>query len=782
MGENVIMTTLPNHTSTGPVRILVVDDHPNTAATLARALTQLGSGVQVTSASNGHEALEKVKNSSVDILITDMVMPEMTGLELIEKMQNHPAGRPSYTYLVTAYDVPGLKVTAQRLKVSDVIIKPVRPERMCQIVTQAMDEMKQATHPAKTPKAVARKFKILVADDRVDNVTLLTRYLEYEGYDLVTAQDGVETLEKAHDELPDIILLDVNMPYKDGFTVLKEIRADAALEHIPVIILTAARLDPMDVQFGLNLGADDYVTKPFDRHELMARIRTKLRVKEAEDVIRRRNRELNLLPEIGKELSARANIGEIANVLLKRTAETLGAIHAQMIILDANGNIKENHQVSFSSNDTNGTTVSVEKKLLDHIKETHQGIVIKSTLSDEYWKTQDSEKTRSAVIAPLFGRHELLGLLFLTHEQENYFTLEHLLLLQAIASQAAIAIENTRLYENVSQEQKRLEAILRNAAEAILLFDREGKLIVLNPAAQKLFSDFQVVLGQKLEKGFGYDSLIELCEQAQTSGTAKSGEVTWPDERVFSALLTPIEGNGQLATLHDVTNFKDLEHLKNEFIATASHDLKNPIMSISGYSDLLSKAGPLNTQQQDFIGHIQSSATNMLELVQNMLELVEIDLHAEKKQEPIEISLLAKEVIEEFKIQADEREVTLQMEAHNGPLKVLGNSLQLHQLFRNLIGNAVKYTPDKGSIMVRIKKGGHIEIQDTGMGIPAADLPFIFDRFYRVHSGDRSQIEGNGLGLAIVKSIVENHNGTIRVESEVGKGTCFNISLPALIQ
>ncbi|MDL1920480.1 response regulator, partial [Chloroflexi bacterium CFX5] len=276
------------------VRILVVDDHPNTATTLARALAQIGPGVDVVSAVSGMDALAKVKDKGVDILFTDMIMPEMTGLELIEKMQNHPGGKPSYSYLITAYDVPGLKVTAQRLKVNDVIIKPVRPERICQIATRAIGEMTQASSPAGGKQPGKRKFKILVADDVLDNVTLLTRYLEYEGYDQIAAHDGQAALNKARDEMPDLILLDVNMPNKDGFTVLEEIRSDPAVAHIPVIILTAARLDPSDVQSGLNLGADDYVTKPFDRHELMARIRTKLRVKEAEDRIRRRNRELNL--------------------------------------------------------------------------------------------------------------------------------------------------------------------------------------------------------------------------------------------------------------------------------------------------------------------------------------------------------------------------------------------------------------------------------------------------------------------------------------------------------
>lgn len=128
------------------VRILVVDDHPNTATTLARALAQIGPTVDVVSAVSGTDALEKVKNVGVDILFTDMIMPEMTGLELIEKMQNHPGGKPAYAYLITAYDVPGLKVTAQRLKVNDVIIKPVRPEKICQIATHAIDEMKHASH------------------------------------------------------------------------------------------------------------------------------------------------------------------------------------------------------------------------------------------------------------------------------------------------------------------------------------------------------------------------------------------------------------------------------------------------------------------------------------------------------------------------------------------------------------------------------------------------------------------------------------------------------------
>jgi signal transduction histidine kinase/DNA-binding response OmpR family regulator len=773
--------TSPKSAPKNQVHILVVDDHPNTASTMARALSQLGAGVNVISASSGPDALEKVKTTGVDILFTDMIMPEMTGLELIEKMQKHPAGRPSYMYLVTAYDVPGLKVTAHRLKVNEVIVKPVRPERLCQIASNAIQEMKQTTKRTENVAAEKKKFKILVADDSPDNITLLTRYLEYEGYEYVTAEDGLETLDKVRDELPDLVLLDVNMPHKDGFVVLKEIRNDPAVQHIPVIILTAARFGPTDVQSGFNMGADDYVTKPFDRHELMARIRSKLRVKEAEDVIRRRNRELNLLPEIGKELSARLDIKDLANVLLKRTVETLGAIQGNMIILGTENIPQQNYEVSQSYESTNAE-IFIPEILLNNIRESHQGLVVGNTRNDPLWQAALQDMTiHSAVIAPLLGRKDLLGLLILAHEQENYFNLDHLLLLQAIASQAAIAVENARLYASMAQEQKKLAAVLQYAEEAILMFDALGKLSLLNPAGEKLFPEFKANINQSLPVGDGYDALIEMLENSRLSRTAKSGEVLLTNQRTFTALITPIEDGGQVAILYDVTHFKDLDQLKNEFIATASHDLKNPITTIAGFSTLLGQAGPLNEQQKDFVGRIQGATQTMNELVQNMMLLAQTDMQTAHKYEVVELGALLTSIVDEFTPQALEKKQTLYFNPLTVPSQVNGDPLQLKQLFSNLIGNAIKYSLQGGRIMLvgAVKKEYiQVDIQDTGFGIPAADLPFIFDRFYRVRNDQNSELEGNGLGLAIVKSIVEQHGGKVSVESEQNKGSRFSVLLP----
>jgi CheY-like chemotaxis protein len=765
-------------------RILVVDDHPTTALTLSRAISQMGPNLEVISATNGKTALERIKDEAVDLLITDMMMPEMNGLELIEELKSHPGGHPTYTILITAYDVPGLRESARRLQVNETIIKPVRPERVCQIVRQALENMgspalqEQETKPQKA-------FKILVADDVPDNVALLSRYLQSEGYSLISASDGMETLEKTRSEMPDLILLDINMPKMDGFEVLQAVRTDPAIEHIPVIILTAARIGQADMQAGLNLGADDYVTKPFDRRELLARIRTKLRVKAAEDVIRQRNKELNVLPEIGREMSAILDINELSNVVLRRAVETLGAMVGHIIILNRRGPLHKEHHLDISHASTFDFKLPPLNEFLEQIRESHHGLILEDTHKDPRWQALPDDPTRSVIMIPMFGRLDLIGLLILAHEQAGYFNLEHQLLFQAIASQAAIAVENTQLYEILLHEQKRLSAVLQGAADAILMFDADGCLSLINPAAEKLFTDFEARLGLPLARNCGYDTLIEFLEEACTSGKSKAGEITWPDERVFTVLFTPLEGGGCIVLLHDVSHFKTLERVKNEFISTASHDLKNPIASVLGFSQLLPQAGPLNEQQTVFMNYIRFSASRMQELVQNLLDLAKIDMGIELRIESVDVNAMVTEIVDEFKPQAEAKGQTIRLKQAKGLPKVKGDLLQLQQALRNLIGNAIKYTPAGGAVDLFVETVDAtllIHVKDTGHGIPADDLPFIFDRFYRVHDESVKNIEGNGLGLAIVKSIVEKHSGQISVESKLGKGTCFTFSLPLMQQ
>jgi signal transduction histidine kinase len=238
-----------------------------------------------------------------------------------------------------------------------------------------------------------------------------------------------------------------------------------------------------------------------------------------------------------------------------------------------------------------------------------------------------------------------------------------------------------------------------------------------------------------------------------------------------------------VVVLHDVTHFKKLEKVKDEFIATASHDLRNPITSIRGYSQLMQHAGPLNENQADFVKRIQHAYTHMTELVENMLDLAKMDLGAEPKDEILDMTHLLWQIADEFQPQAQAKRQLLTLEKTATSSNVRGDGLQLRQVLQNLIGNAIKYTPEDGVVTISsVNEEGTVQvhIQDTGYGIPATDLPHIFDRFYRVRNNGHDEIEGNGLGLAIVKSMIEGHGGEISVESDGSSGTCFSFSLPLM--
>lgn len=331
------------------------------------------------------------------------------------------------------------------------------------------------------------------------------------------------------------------------------------------------------------------------------------------------------------------------------------------------------------------------------------------------------------------------------------------------------------------QSEQQLYAALQNTADAILAFDAQARLSFLNPAGQKLFGDCEAKPGQRLVTGSGYDSFRQLLDQSRHSGTSLSGEVEWPDKRVFSASIIPDQEGGCFVTLHDVTRFKKQAKAKDEYIAALSHDLRSPITAIGGYSQLIAQVGPTNNTQKDFIQHIQNATASMNELVENMMNLATLDLGAHKEFNELRLGHLLWQLANEYQPQAEAKRQLLTIEKAQPNCVVRGDEMHLRQAFRNLIENAIKYTPEGGVIALSLYHDSdfvHFAIRDSGYGIPAVDLPHIFDRFYRVRNNGHDDIKGNGLGLAIVKSIAEQHGGEVTVESEPGKGSCFTVRLP----
>ena len=768
-------------------RVLIVDDHPNAAFILAKVIKAIGPEIDVITAQNGKEALALVGNDPVQVLITDFLMPGISGLELIKRLQERDCPPPDKTILITAYDTVGLGETARHLQIDEFLIKPVDPEKVRAMVKETLNGIEEAYTPEQSEPDNSN-YKILIADDNPDNLRLLSTRLASEGYSFVTAKDGQEALDLAWEIIPDLLLLDVDMPRKTGFEVLQKIRTNSRTKNIPVLMISAVRTQPYHIRAGLNLGADDYIVKPIDWHELNARIRSKIRVKQAEDTLRLRNQELALLPEIAQDLSARLDLGELTNIVLQRTALALNATNSNLVIFQPDGSIF--HKLYADGElvflDEAAQKRMVESGLISHVMASRQGVVVRDTENDSRWLKSNNTLTRSAVAVPLLGRSAVIGVLTLTHTQANHFNPNHQVLLQAISSQVAIAVENAQLYTAAEQEHKRLEAVLNIVGDAILVTDHRNHLQLANMAAEGLFGQRQITLNQPLPDQEGSQQLIALSQQAKADNATQQSEVVWPGNRTFQAQATPLADGGSVIVLHDITHFKELERVKNEFIAAASHDLKNPIASMLLSSDLVKRTGPLNLRQEKIMNHINRAAMQMHQLVTDILDLSSASFHGNQAQEPVDLALLLEEIHDEYLTQAVEKDQTLALKflSHKTSLHVQGEKLRLQQVFRNIIGNAVKYTPINGRITILaqvLDNQIEVQIQDNGIGIPEEDLPYIFEAFYRAKMAEAETIEGTGLGLAIVKSIINQHSGRIEVTSAPGKGTNFIITLPHIV-
>jgi two-component system NtrC family sensor kinase len=261
-------------------------------------------------------------------------------------------------------------------------------------------------------------------------------------------------------------------------------------------------------------------------------------------------------------------------------------------------------------------------------------------------------------------------------------------------------------------------------------------------------------------------------------------EIGLESGRFYIAQVSPVPGVGKTITIQDITHFKELDNIKNEFVHTVSHDLRSPLTAILGYVELIERVGEINAQQKDFIRRVQTSVQNITELINALLELGRIEAGFDQKKEPVPIPMIVQYAVDGLQHQFEQKghEVIVDMHDHLPP--VFGNPVRLRQMINNLLENAIKYTPDGGQVFVRARAEGDqiiLQIQDTGVGIPPADQPYIFDKLYRA-SNVPMDSKGTGLGLAIVKSIVENHEGRLWFDSNLGRGTTFTVVLPALAE
>lgn len=353
-------------------------------------------------------------------------------------------------------------------------------------------------------------------------------------------------------------------------------------------------------------------------------------------------------------------------------------------------------------------------------------------------------------------------------------------------------------FQEAEEKTTTLEAILTSMVDGVIATDSSGRILLFNPAAERLFQKLKgEVLGKSILEVIRHYELAQAFDQTQQTGQMQLQELQLfsPQERTLQARTSPIktakgESLGTVAVLHDITELRRLERVRSEFVANVSHELRTPLTSLKGFIETLldgAMADPGTCRR--FLEILNKETNRLVALVNDLLDLSRVESkHFPLDLRPIDTASVLESCIHLFRQKAQDKQIDLTFQSAPGLPQIAADELLLRQVFVNLLDNAVKYTSGGGRVQVHVAgvgikspqalDGVQIEVSDTGAGIPAKHLDRIFERFYRVDKARSRELGGTGLGLSIVRHVIDRHGGKIEVESELGVGTTFRITLP----
>lgn len=538
--------------------------------------------------------------------------------------------------------------------------------------------------------------KILIVDDQPDNLYVLDRLLQGQKHQVLQADHGAPALELAEREQPDLILLDVMMPGLDGFEVLQRLRGNPATQSIPVVLLTANAPDQRQKIQALNLGADEYLTQPVNNSELLARIRSLLRAKQAQHDLVAVNHRLRAILDVIQAGTSTLELEAVGQRLLEGAVQA-ARVEAGSIWLSAGDTWRLLARQGFTITD-----VVDEDSLVASLQRAFAHVVAQrkpsyGAIAELYGQQHPYDPTlRTAIMLPLIHREVVVGILQLLTTRDCEFTAADIDFLCDLAGAAATSIQNARLFEETDRQRRALQA---------------------------------------------------------------------------------------------------LDNEKDEFISIISHELKNPLASIKGYAGLLlrrARRDPALAEAVKGLDVIEQQVNRMTVLLDQLRDVSHIGINR-FPIEPQQIDLVALVRYVVAGAQATTTNHTIQVEAPDAPLYAYIDEFRMEQVLTNLVGNAIKYSPDGGLIQVtvgtgvslaaapsRLKIPAHwntVTVRDQGIGIPQASRKRLFERFFRAPNA-KGHVSGMGLGLFIAREIVQRHGGVMWVESKEGAGSLFGVALP----
>lgn len=596
---------------------------------------------------------------------------------------------------------------------------------------------------------------LLIEDDRVDQLAF-KRFIDREGlkynYEIVSSFREASKLLKTRQF--DVVITDYFLGDGTAFDVFKHVRNSS-------IIITTEAGDEEIVVKAMRAGAYDYLIKDPDR------------------------KYLTMLPIAVENAMKQKKAEEHQKRLQLLESAVLHAFDAVIICQCGTPNIEDTKIVFTNEAFTKMTGYSEKEVIGKHIDilfgaKTDSGVInnIESALKKKgqitseiiYYKKEGSPFWAEFSLQPVVN----------SKNKTNLW-----IYVQRDISRRKTAEEEMRQYS------ERLDIILQSMGDGVLVLNANQKIMMINNKAKELICDETDDLNMKDIK-----DLIKKCSKEgeyliqslnKTSFANLEFQVTSPQQRLLLVTGTSFldvdgESAGKVLILRDYTKEKEIEQLKNDFVSNVSHELRTPLASILGFSSTILKDKNMPDEiKSEFNEIIYRESRRLAQLIDDILSISRIEsgrqLYYPKK---INLQNVVPEVMDTFKIQAQEKHIKL-INNINGKLSPVFMDLKaVKQVLVNLIGNAIKFTLRDGTVTIDAqnnKKSVVLEIKDTGIGIPKADINKIFDKFFRVNQIGAS-ITGSGLGLAIVKEIVDYHDGEIEVFSEEKKGTTFRVTFP----
>lgn len=347
--------------------------------------------------------------------------------------------------------------------------------------------------------------------------------------------------------------------------------------------------------------------------------------------------------------------------------------------------------------------------------------------------------------------------------------------------------------DEISGEKNRMETILTYMADGLVALDAQGRIIALNPAAARMLQIApEQAVGRRPGELWPELPLQALVEQARhmNQPVVEDVALTGPVSAVLRSHCTPLYGEGEqvagtVIVLHDITEQEKLEQLRREFVANVSHELKTPLTTVKSYVEtLLDGVGDDAAVRNRFLKVVDSETDRMVRLVKDLLHLSQLDQGSLAwEMAPQEVAPLIEETLGRLSLQLKGKRLQVHRRFSDALPLIMADRDKLQQVLLNILTNAAEFTPAGGEVFIEARTQGEmvvITVRDTGVGIPAEDVPHIFERFYRVDKARSRMLGGTGLGLAIARQIVEAHGGSIHLKSTPGRGTEVAFTVPAV--